>query len=142
MRKALYCLFMLLAGVLIQAGCGQQAEKPSPAPDALVQQQAAMKPLPRHSAAIALMETRPPIDENNTLYLFPHEHSDLPAHIADWLSERGYVIPQDIPQEFWEQDFPVNAIIGEFFQKDQTDLAVFCTNRKYNSHSYISGRKS
>ncbi len=112
--------------------CGQQAQEARLTPEALVRQLTgfpAVSPL-QADTATSMPDTRPPIDEKNTPYLFPHEHPDLPAHIAAWLNERGYVIPQDIPQEYWDEYFPINAITGEFITKGQTDWAVYCTNRK------------
>ena len=78
----------------------------------------------------SLIETRPPIDEFSSPFLTPHNYPGLPAPIASWLEERGFVIPQYIHGEKRAEYFPINVISGEFIRKGQTDLAVYCTNRK------------
>ena len=125
--------FSILFLLSVSLGCGQQVEDTHPEPEAKVQQQAAMKPLPRGASADSLMnESRPPINEFDTPYLFPHEHPDLPVHIADWLSERGYVIPQVNGMLLLDDVCPCNAIRGEFKKKGQAEWAVYCTNREKN----------
>ncbi len=129
MRITVYCLASLLAAVLVQAGSGQQATEEQVIPRVRIRQIAEPTAPPTDSIT-SLMDTRPPIDEFSSPYLLPHKHPDLPAHIADWLDEQRYVIPQYIPDEDLEEYFPINAITGEFIKKGQTDWAVYCTNRK------------
>ena len=124
-----YSALFILALLTVIAGYGRQTEEKRSIPNEVFQQQFGVAPLLADTAT-SLMESHPPIDDNNSPYLFPHEHPDLPKNIADWLSERGYVIPQDIPKEDWDKYFPINVISGEFIKRGQTDIAVFCTNRK------------
>ncbi len=124
----LFCLAFLSGGF----ACGRQAAEARLAPEALVRQQAGfsvVSPL-QADTATSLMDTRPPIDEKNTPYLFPHEHPDLPTHIAAWLDERGYVIPQGL---ITETSGRINVVAGEFANPGQQDIAVYCTNRETSS---------
>ncbi len=126
MRITVYCLASLLAAAMVQAGSGQQAAEEQITPRVRIRQIAEPAAPPTDSIT-SLMDTRPPIDEFSSPYLLPHKHPDLPAHIADWLDEQRYVIPQYIPDENLEEYFPINAITGEFIKKGQTDWAVYCT---------------
>jgi len=120
---------VLPAALLVFYSCGPRAEEARLTPETLVQHQTGIRLLQEDSNT-SLINARPPIDEFDTPYLFPHEHTDLPGEIADWLNERGYVIPQYIPEESWAEYFPINVITGEFIKPGQTDWAVYCTNRK------------
>ncbi|MBW7996528.1 MAG: hypothetical protein FVQ81_08190 [Candidatus Glassbacteria bacterium] len=124
---------LLLAVFCTACGGGADSGAEKPAPEARMRQQTGLSAL-HADTATSLMDTRPPINKYNTPYLFPHEHPDLPEPIADWLSERGYVIPQNIPEHFpdqlKEEMYPVNVVRGEFARAGQTDYAVLSTDGK------------
>ncbi len=129
MRTTVYCLVSLLGAVLIQAGYGQQAAEEQVTPTVRIRQIAEPTVLPTDSIT-SLTDTRPPIDEFGTPYLLPHEHPDLPTHIADWLDEQRYVIPQGL---ITETSGRINVVAGEFANPGQQDIAVCCTNRETSS---------
>ncbi|MBW7996529.1 MAG: hypothetical protein FVQ81_08195 [Candidatus Glassbacteria bacterium] len=122
-------LGLLITCLLVACGGGQEAGREQLTPEALMQQQTGLSALYADTAA-SLLDTRPPIDKRNTPYLFPREHPDLPEHIADWLDERGYVIPQLKPITPMDNFGPSNVVSGELNVKGQKDWAVYCTDRK------------